>query len=102
VKILGISGSPVKNGNNEKTIDYLLEIFSKKKFRVEKIFLSQHKINPCLSCGACDNQKNCSQQDEMIKLFPLLENADAVIVSSPTYFDGVSGQLKCFLTEPYH
>ncbi|MBI4653331.1 flavodoxin family protein [Candidatus Kuenenbacteria bacterium] len=96
MKILGISGSPTKNGNNEKAINDFLEIFSKKKFEVEKIFLSQYKINPCLSCGVCDKQKKCFQQDEMTKLLPLLENADAIIVSSPTYFGGVSGQLKSF------
>ena len=81
IKILGISGSPTKNGNNEKVINYILGILSKKKFEVKKIFLSQYKINPCLSCCICDNSKKCSQQDEMIKLLPLLESADVIIVS---------------------
>ena len=50
MRILGISGSPVKNGNNEKAIDFALSIAKKKGFDVEKIVLAKQDIKGCIAC----------------------------------------------------
>lgn len=68
MKILGISGSPVKNGNNEKAIDYALQKAKEKG--------------------------KCSIKDAMEEIRPKLIGADAIIVASPVYFGSLSSQLK--------
>ena len=69
MKILGISGSPIKNGSNEKAIDFALEIAKEKGFSVEKIFLSQYNIKSCIGCNLCKKQPKCSIDDDMNKLY---------------------------------
>jgi len=92
MKILGISGSPVKNGNNEKAIDYALSKANEKGFDAEKITLAKQDI---IACDLCAEQKGkCSIKDMMEKIRPKLIEADAIIVSSPVYFGSLSSQLK--------
>ena len=96
MKIVGISGSPTKSGNNERIIDYVLDIAKQRGFITLRIFLSEYKIAGCMDCGLCKDKKECSIKDDMKKLLPLLEDADAIIVTSPVYFGSVSSQLKAF------
>lgn len=95
MKILGISGSPVKNGNNEKAIDYALARAKEKGFKTEKITLAKQEIKSCIACDTCKEQKGkCSIKDAMENIRPKLTEADAIIVSSPVYFGSLSSQLK--------
>ncbi|MFQ6055450.1 MAG: flavodoxin family protein [Methanosarcinales archaeon] len=94
MNLIGISGSPNSNGNNEKVINLALDIAKKRGFEVEKIFLSEKTVAPCTDCGVCKDKEECSIDDDMNELYPLLENADGIIVSSPVYFGSVSAQLK--------
>lgn len=95
MKILGISGSPVKNGNNEKAIDYALAKAKEKGFETEKITLAKQDIKACIACDKCKEQKGkCSIKDAMEEIRPKLAEADAIIVSSPVYFGSISSQLK--------
>lgn len=94
MKIVGISGSPKNNGNNEKIIDYVLDIAKQRGFLTARIVLSEHKVSPCIDCGVCKQKKECSIKDGTDKILTLLEDADGIIVSSPVYFGSVSAQLK--------
>ena len=95
MKILGISGSPVKNGNNEEAIDYALAKAKKKGFKTEKITLAKQDLKRCIACNQCKKQKGtCSIKDVMEKIRPKLIEADAIIISSPVYFGSISSQTK--------
>ena len=94
MKLLGVSGSTLKGGNNEKMIDFVLGIAKKRGFKTDKLFLSEYKIAPCCACNKCKKEDSCSQKDNMEKAREKLLEADAVIVSSPVYFGSVSAQLK--------
>ncbi len=95
MKVLGISGSPVKNGTNEKIIDYVLKKAKEKGFEIKKLNLSENDIKPCTSCNYCrENPGDCSIKDAMEEVRKDLVEADAIIVSSPVYFGSVSAQLK--------
>ncbi|MCP3685616.1 MAG: flavodoxin family protein [bacterium] len=97
MKLVGISGSVNKKGNNEQIIDYVLDIAKQKGAITSKILISENKINGCVVCNNCKKEKACSIKDDMQKVYPLLEDADAIIVSSPVYFGSVSSQLKALL-----
>lgn len=95
MKILGISGSPVKNGNNENAIDYALNRAKKNGFKTEKITLAKQDLNGCIACDQCKKQKGtCSIKDIMGTIRPKLIEADAIIISSPVYFGSLSSQTK--------
>lgn len=94
MNIIGISGSPTKDGNNEKMIEMALAIADDRGFDVDRILLSESTVSPCTACGGCTNKKECTIEDDMAELYPLLERADGVIVASPVYFGCMTAQLK--------
>ncbi len=97
MKVLGISGSPNKKGNNEKAIDLALSIAREEGASVNRILLSELKIGPCLACPTCKKEEKCLQGDDFNDLIPLLKEADGLIISSPVYMGSICGQLKCLL-----
>ncbi len=94
MKIAGISGSPRKNENSEQLINTALNIAEDRNFEVDRIFLSEQTVSPCTACYACSGAKRCAIEDDMIRIYPRLESADAILVASPVYFGCMTAQLK--------
>lgn len=97
MKITGISGSPAAGGNNEKILGIAMETAEEKGFETETILLSRRNVLPCTDCGICKKKKECPLDDDMDEIFPILENSDAFVVTSPVFFGCLSAQLKAML-----
>lgn len=97
MKILGISGSPHKNGNTAYSVQYALSILSEQGFRTKYISLAAKKINYCLGCFKCEGIHECCQKDYMSNILKHLRWCDALILGSPVYYGMVSGQLKIMM-----
>ena len=96
--LLAIYGSPRKNGNTDLMTDSFIEgAMSAAKMDVERIYVRDLGFSGCLACGHCDKHGVCVQKDDMQKVYPLLEKAERIVVASPIYFYGVSGQAKLFI-----
>ena len=97
-KVLLISSSPRKNGNSDLLCDQFWKGASDAGHRAEKIFLAEKKIHYCTGCGACANAtRPCVQKDDMADLLKKAEEADVLVLASPTYFLTMSGQMKVFV-----
>ncbi|MGP8337258.1 MAG: flavodoxin family protein [Methanosarcinaceae archaeon] len=94
MKILGISGSPTKDGNNEYLIDTVLNAAKARGFETDSVLLSSAKIAPCTACGACSRGEMCPINDDMDAVYSKLTGADAIIVATPVYFGSVTAQVK--------
>ena len=101
MKVIGISGSPRKDGNTEILVRKALEPFYEKGWEVVEFFLSSKTINPCIGCETCNETGICAiKGDDMELLLRELEDCDALIIGSPAYYRNVTAQLKAlFLTE---
>ena len=57
------------------------------------------KISGCLACEYCHakGRGECIQKDDMQKVYALLKKAEMLVIASPVYYHGISGQLKCVL-----
>jgi len=95
--VLGIYGSPRENGNTDRMLDAFLEGASSRKCDIERIRVRDLDIRGCLECGACDATGECVQEDDMVQVYPLLEQASHIVVASPIFFYGVTGQLKLLI-----
>ena len=52
-------------------------------------------IRPCLGCMKCRSAKNCVlPQDDAQRVLDLIQECDALIVGSPTYWGNMPGTLK--------
>lgn len=95
--VLGIAGSPRREGNTEMLLDAALEGAEGAGAEVRKIVLSELRFSGCLSCGKCEAEGICPVDDDMKDLYLLIEKADAIILASPIYFDGVTSQAKAMM-----
>jgi multimeric flavodoxin WrbA len=95
MKILGIAGSPRAEGNTSLLVKEALKTCAAKGAETEFITLAEKRILFCDNCDSCAGGKNpCPKKDDVQEILDAMTAADAIIVGSPTYFGGVSGQLK--------
>ncbi len=96
--VLGIQGSPRKNGNS----DYLLTTFLKacESFgaRTQVVHPGKLDIKPCQELIVCEKKGFCPIKDEMEeKGYALVKKADVVVLASPVFFYNVTAQAKIFI-----
>ncbi len=96
-KVLGIYGSPRKGGNTDQLLDKALEGARSAGAEVQGIYARRLKMSGCLECGGCDETGRCVVKDDMQSVYPLLEDADIIILASPMFFYGITAQLKALV-----
>jgi len=95
--VLGIYGSPRKAGNTDLMLDAFLDGAAKAGGEVQRLYSRDLNIQGCLECGHCDKEGKCILEDDMQQVYPLLEAAHRIVVASPIFFYGVTGQLKLLI-----
>jgi len=101
MNVLGISGTPRRGGNSEILLNAALEPFVSANWEVNKILLSEKKIEPCLGCETCGERKSCFIKDDMDEVYRAFKACDAIIVSAPSYWRNVPAQLKALFDRTY-
>jgi len=97
VKILGLFGSPRRQGNTELLLEEALRGAAMEGAEVDRLYLSDFTITPCKECHGCDATGNCVILDDMEKIYPKLLEADVVILASPIFFYGVTAWAKALI-----
>jgi len=97
MRVLGIVGSPRKNGNTEILMKEALKVAAEAGCETEMFLMSEKQVAPCDACGTCFQVGSCVVQDDMQELYAMLDRADAVILGSPVYFGSVSAQTKAVM-----
>jgi multimeric flavodoxin WrbA len=94
--ILGVVGSPRKDGNTEHLMRRVLSAARAEGAETEFFSVSGHVIAACQACGHCKQEPLgvCAQNDDMQTLYPLLEWAEAVVFGTPVYMNSMTAQLK--------
>lgn len=100
MKVIGINGSPRKDGNTAILIKAVFEELTTQGIETELIQLADHPIKGCTGCMACTHMKN--QQCVIIGDFfneclgKMIE-ADGIILGSPVYSAGITSQMKALI-----
>ena len=97
MKILGIAGSPRRNGNTDLLLAELLRGAISKGADVKTIYLSKLKFTPCEHCDSCLKEGKCRIQDDMQNIYAELEQADVIVLASPVQFLGPPAQVKAMI-----
>jgi multimeric flavodoxin WrbA len=99
IKLLGVSGSPRRNGGTQYAVHEALRYAEEKHGALSEYFgVAGKTIGFCTQCDACTRKKDgCAVHDDVEQLYPLLSWADAVIFGTPIYQGGVSAQLKALM-----
>jgi multimeric flavodoxin WrbA len=97
MRVLGIAGSPRKNGNTEIMMNEVLRVAREAGCETEAFLMSEKQVTPCDACGTCFEAGSCRIQDDMQELYAMLDRAGAVVFGSPVYFGTVSAQTKAVM-----
>ena len=97
MKVLGILGSPRREGNTEILLDEALRGASDHGGLCEKVILRDLKITPCLEIYKCAEDGVCAIQDEMQGLFPKIIQAERLLLASPIFFYSVPALAKAMI-----
>jgi len=97
MKVLGILGSPRREGNTEILLDEALRGAGDHGGLCEKVILRDLKITPCLEIYKCAEDGVCAIQDEMQGLFPKIIQAERLLLASPIFFYSVPALAKAMI-----
>lgn len=96
IRIVAVSGSPVKGGNTEVYLQKALRAIDSDPEIQKWVFrLSELEIGPCRHCNWCvknqTSEKFCSHDDGMTKLYPAFLQADVILLATPVHICRMSG-----------
>lgn len=103
MNIVILNGSPRPHGNTAAMIAAYREGAERAGHRVVVFDVCRMHISGCLACEYCHTrkQRTCVQKDDMREIYPVLDEADMLVLASPVYYHGLSGQLKCAIDRIY-
>lgn len=103
MNILVLNGSPRPQGTTAQMVTAFADGAREKGHHVAIEVICQRKITGCLACEYCHTKGNrhCIQNDDMQEIYPLLDEAEMLILASPIYYHGFSGQLQCAVNRIY-
>lgn len=95
-KIVILNGSPREKGNTSALVRAFTEGAESAGHTVTTFFLDGMKIHGCRGCfgGHSSQACPCVQEDDMAQIYPAVRAGDVVVLASPLYYWGMSGQLK--------
>ena len=96
-KILGIVGSPRRNGNTHLLVLEALQGAQERGAEVECVLLGDLNIRECDGCHACWQGRHCPKQDDMSDLYPKIVASDALIFGTPVYWYGPTALMKALI-----
>ncbi|MBM4240940.1 MAG: flavodoxin family protein, partial [Euryarchaeota archaeon] len=94
--IVGICGSPRKQATDYVLRETLI-MLEDAGFETEFFTVRGKNISPCRHCDYCLKNKECVVKDDMYEVYPLIKDAEGIIMATPIYNGGVSAQLKAFM-----
>ena len=94
--IIGICGSPRKQAT-EYVLREALNMLEKLGFETQFFTVRGKKIGFCRHCDYCLKNKECAVKDDMYELYPLLKDAEGIVIATPVYNGGVSAQIKAVM-----
>ncbi len=98
MKVLGVSGSPIKNSNTDRAVKQVLEATG---METEFIKLRGYQIEPCRACLGCVDTNECMIGDDGNRLAQKAKDADALVVGCYTPYSSIDARTKAFLERLY-
>ena len=102
MKVIAFNGSPRKEWNTATLLKSALEGAASCGADVELVHLYDLNYKGCASCFACKlkggkRYGRCATKDELTPYLRKAEAADGILMGSPVYLGGASGEMRCFM-----
>ena len=100
MKVVAFNGSARKDGNTAILIKHVLKELEKEGIKIELVQLAGQKMQGCIACYKCFEAKNkrCAVTDDIVnECIGKMEQAEGIILGSPTYFADCTAQIKALI-----
>ncbi len=100
MKVLGVSGSPRRDGNTDYAVKRTLNLIKEKlpEADTEFIRVADYRIEHCRGCRHCMEAVECAiQGDDLDRLVEKMLASDLILLGAPVYWWGPPGVLKDFI-----
>ena len=103
MNIIVLNGSPRPAGNTKAMIEAYQAGAESAGHSVQVFDICKMNVHGCLACEYCHTKEDrvCVQKDDMQEIYPVLDEADMIVLASPVYYHGFSGQLQCAINRIY-
>lgn len=102
MKVLLINGSPNEHGCTYTALTEVAATLQRHDIETEICYLGKEPIPGCIACGKCADTGRCVWNDQVNEVGEMLGGMDALVVGSPVYYAGPSGQLTAFLDRLFY
>ena len=102
MQVLAINGSARKNGNSATMLKHAIKGAEEAGGQTQLINLYDLNYKGCTGCVSCKllggkSFGRCSQKDALTPVLEKAIDSDVLLLTSPIYFNDVTGELRCFL-----
>jgi len=100
MKVIGINGSPRKNGNTSLLIKEVFKVLEQEGIETEIYQLGGKQVKGCTACLLCREKpagKCYIKNDAINECIAKMEEADGIILGSPVYFANVTTEMKALI-----
>lgn len=103
MNIVILNGSPRPKGNTAAMVAAYREGAESAGHTVTVFDVCRMRVAGCLACEHCHTRKprTCVQEDDMRRIYPVLDAADMIVLASPVYYHSLSAQLQCAIQRIY-
>jgi multimeric flavodoxin WrbA len=101
-RILGVGGSPRKNGNTDMILRHILAGAKSRGANTDKARLCDHRYEPCIGCERCRKTNKClAFQDGMQLLYPIIRESRGLVLVTPVHNYNLTAWMKAFIDRLY-
>lgn len=101
-KVLGLSGSPRKNGNSDILLKTIMSGVAKYNIPEITLNLKDIQFTGCIGCEKCRQAKICTGLlDGMTALYPEIYGSKGLVLVSPTHNYNITSWMKAFIDRLY-
>ena len=103
MNVLILQASPRAKGNTAWMAEEFKNAAESAGHQVTLVNVSKKKIAGCLACEYCHNKGNgaCIQKDDMQELYPLMAEAEVLVLAAPIYYFTLNAQIQAPIQRMY-
>lgn len=102
MKVLLINGSPHQAGCTYTALHEVERTLQANGIATEWLYLGKQPIAGCIACGNCLKTGACFRNDVVQDIQNRLDEFDGIVIGSPVYYRGPTGQLIAFLNRLFY
>lgn len=101
-KVLLINGSPKEHGCTYTALKEIADTLLQNDVDSDLLYLGKKPIAGCIDCNKCAETGRCVFDDKVNEVLETLDEYGGIVVGSPVYYAGPSGQLCAFLDRLFY